>query len=104
MTTTPGDVTRASGPAGALLAVWDVKGGFHGWAHYREAYEWARAHGLDPDGVCRIEFYLVGAPFARVTRYRYLANGDGFTTGEATTEEVTVMLSEPPPQHLRCFQ
>jgi|SRR5712692_10047495 len=88
-----------------LLAVWDVNGGFHDWPHRREAYEWAKAHGLDPENAIRIEFYLIDAPFARADRYKTGAGGlHCFAGGEPVTEEVTVMLSEPPPQHLRCFQ
>jgi len=96
-----------SAVAAAPLAVWDVNGGFHKWEHYREAYEWAQGHWPGADDTYRVEFYLVDAPFARV--FRYLDNADGCcyldpATGEPAMEEVTVMLSELLPEHLRCFQ
>jgi hypothetical protein len=93
--------------AAAPLAVWDTRGGFHEWEHYREAYEWAQARISGAEDTYRVEFYLVDAPFAKA--FRYLDNAEGRryidpATGEPAMAEVTIMLSDLPPEHLRCFQ
>jgi len=88
------------------LAVWDVNGGYHKWPLWREAYEWALAQGLRPDDATRMEFYLVDIPFARADYYKVNDAGRRYLDAgrEPAMEEVTVPLSELPPERLRVFQ
>jgi len=91
------------------LAAWDVGGGFHKWEHWAEAVAWNKKHLPDRgDDTYRLEFYLVDAPFAKAFRYAVNSQGrwhlDPATGKPAVEEPVTVLLSELPPPHLRCFQ
>jgi hypothetical protein len=88
------------------LAVWDVQL-MPGYGFTRDAVAretWARKHLGDPRFIRRAAFYVLGKPFAVVTRYK--RNPDGFKyqdpeTGIIATEEpVIVPLAELPPAHL----
>lgn len=96
------------------LAVWGARqrdgkdwAPWHSWPHWLEAERWAIARGYAGGGLAtyRIEFYLIGVPFALVFRYALNDDGRRFMADRvvrrpALADPVTVILDELPPPEL----
>jgi hypothetical protein len=85
------------------LAVWDARCGYHPLKGAAIAW-WIKLNlAWDAADVCRVEFYVLDAPFAVVTRHKRNPDGFKFTnprTSEITGAPVIVPLAELPPAHL----
>jgi hypothetical protein len=89
------------------LAVWDARDeafwdGHDALLRACGAIAWAKDRIPARNDACRIEFYLLDAPFAVVTHFARDADGFKYAQdGQAVTEPpVVVPLDELPPAHL----
>jgi hypothetical protein len=84
------------------IATWDAGDGLWIRGPWRERADWATTHIGGTRFIRRIDFHLIDAPLAIVTRYKRSGSGAKYAAdGEPALEDpATVPLDELPPAHL----
>lgn len=84
------------------IATWDAGDGLWARGPWRERADWATGHIGGTRFIRRIDFHLIDAPFAIVTRYKRTGSGAKYAeNGEPALEDPAIItLAELPPEHL----